>query len=96
MSGSILPKINIISQPKNGNATFLPNGDITYTPNNNFIGQDTLEYRLCSSIDPANCRLAKQIITVMAGNAINTLVATDDFYAIMKGVYFDQCKYHHQ
>ncbi|MBK6365593.1 MAG: Ig-like domain-containing protein [Saprospiraceae bacterium] len=78
-------RMNIISQPKNGTATLLPNGDITYTPNNNFVGQDTLEYRLCSSIDPANCRLAKQIITVMAGNAINTLVATDDFYAIMKG-----------
>ena len=78
-------EITIISQPQNGNATLLSNGNINYNPDNNFIGQDTLVYRLCSSSEPGNCRMARQIITVMAGNALNSLVATDDFYAIMKG-----------
>ena len=35
-----------VSPPSNGSVILLPNGDFTYTPNLNFIGVDTFEYRI--------------------------------------------------
>lgn len=54
-------------------------GNITYTPNNNFVGQDTLTYQVCVTGEPSNCVTAVQIITVTETIADNTTIAADDF-----------------
>jgi hypothetical protein len=51
--------------PANGNITIDPlTGNITYTPNAGFMGQDTLVYEVCDSGIPVMCDTALVIITV--------------------------------
>ncbi|MBK9042687.1 MAG: hypothetical protein IPN97_05685 [Saprospiraceae bacterium] len=78
-------KITIVSIPKNGDVVLSTNGNVTYSPKQNFVGQDTIIYSVCASNNHFNCKLSKQIVTVLANNADNTLAATDDFYYLFKG-----------
>ncbi len=55
------------------------NGNITYTPALNFVGNDTLRYQVCVTGEPTNCSQANQIISVFAATALNSTVAADDF-----------------
>jgi uncharacterized protein YjdB len=72
--------VTIISQPSRGTASVNgTTGDITYTPNNNVIGIDSLVYRVCVDGEPLNCATAKQFITVNGPTADNTTTAADDF-----------------
>lgn len=70
--------VNILTNPKYGVATVLPNGSIYYISNPAFKGLDTLIYRACVEGEPYNCYNSKQIITVNALNAENSTVAADD------------------
>jgi uncharacterized protein YjdB len=78
-------KISITSLNANGNVILSTNGNTNYTPDQDFIGQDTIIYNVCASNDNTNCKTSKQIVTVMAANANNTLVAGDDFFILFKG-----------
>jgi len=72
--------VTITDAPSNGTTSINPTtGDITYTPNNLFVGLDTLTYQVCVTGEPANCATAKQIITVNAPTALNSTIAADDF-----------------
>ncbi|MCI5059086.1 MAG: Ig-like domain-containing protein [Flavobacteriales bacterium] len=76
--------------PSNGNATVnLTTGEITYTPNNGFIGIDSLQYNICDDGNPLppQCAFAWVYIVVdslnippvivdSSGNPIDTLVFT--------------------
>lgn len=60
-------------------------GTSIYTPNIGLTGQETIVYSVCSQENPGNCVTARQIITINAQNAINTVVGVDDFKVGMKG-----------
>ncbi|MFN7312563.1 MAG: Ig-like domain-containing protein, partial [Bacteroidota bacterium] len=45
----------ILIQPKNGSATVQSNGTISYTPNNNYFGLDSIFYRICDNGTPVLC-----------------------------------------
>lgn len=70
----------IIDNPSNGLAT-VDNltGDIEYTANSGYTGQDTLVYRVCVMGATTRCATAKQIISVFNSTADNSTVADDDF-----------------
>jgi len=54
------------SLPSNGTITINPGtGEITYTPDSNFTGTDTLIYEVCDSGIPVLCDTALVIITVL-------------------------------
>ena len=61
--------VTIVTPPSNGTVTIDPvTGEITYTPNPNFNGTDTLIYSICDTGMPVLCDTAVVIITV---NPIN-------------------------
>ncbi|MBK7008820.1 MAG: hypothetical protein IPH36_09400 [Saprospiraceae bacterium] len=70
----------ITDNPSNGSATVdLLTGDIEYTADPGFTGQDTLVYRVCVMGATTRCATAKQIISVFNSTADNSTVADDDF-----------------
>lgn len=73
--------VTVTSAPANGTTSVNPaTGNITYTPNNNFVGIDVLTYQVCDLSSPTpRCATAYQIITVNAASAVNTTIAADDF-----------------
>ncbi|NNM16577.1 MAG: tandem-95 repeat protein, partial [Bacteroidia bacterium] len=59
--------VAIISGPLNGVATVNPiTGQITYTPNSGFIGNDQLSYLVCDFGLPVCCDTANVILTVLS------------------------------
>ncbi|MDF3026439.1 MAG: outer rane adhesin like protein [Fluviicola sp.] len=61
--------VTVVTPPSNGNVTVDPvTGEISYTPNPNFNGIDTLIYSICDTGMPVYCDTAMVIITV---NPIN-------------------------
>ena len=40
----------IVTNPQNGTATVNDDGTVSYTPNEGFVGMDSLVYRICSSV----------------------------------------------
>ena len=72
--------VAITTQPKNGTATVnATTGDITYTPNADFTGNDTLYYKVCDNNTPSLCTNAMQVITVEATGSENSTQAADDY-----------------
>jgi large repetitive protein len=68
--------ITIEDAPNYGVAVVNPDGTILYTPNANYVGLDTLIYRLCDNGTPQLCDTAIVFITVSATN--NAPVANVD------------------
>lgn len=60
-------------------------GIASYTPNPSVTGQETIIYTVCSQQNASNCISAKQILTINAPNASNSVVGVDDFKVGMKG-----------
>ncbi|MEO6132478.1 MAG: cadherin-like domain-containing protein, partial [Saprospiraceae bacterium] len=58
----------ITDPPNHGTATVNGDGTITYTPNPNFNGVDSLVYQICDNGVPPLCDTALVIITVVAVN----------------------------
>lgn len=54
-----------LSGPNNGSVTILAGGTLTYTPDLDFIGQDTLSYYICDDGVPSLCDTTTVIITVL-------------------------------
>ncbi len=72
--------VTVTSGPSHGGATVDgATGNITYTPEAGFTGQDTLTYSVCVDGELANCATSYQVITVNSGSALNSTVAADDF-----------------
>lgn len=76
----------VIQNPTNGTATVnISNGDITYTPNLNFTGNDTLFYSVSDNVQPvAGVASAMQVISVIEAGITNTTFAADDYSQILK------------
>ena len=64
----------IVISPENGTAEFNSDATLTYTPNAEFSGLDSLQYQICSDVCPDNCDQAWAYITV------NPPVNEDCFY----------------
>ncbi|MBL0048663.1 MAG: tandem-95 repeat protein [Bacteroidetes bacterium] len=78
---------NLISGPDSGIVIFNNDGTFTYTPNNNFIGNDTLVYSVCDNALPSLCDTAIVVIGVNTTNlapiAVNdTNLNTDEDTAL--------------
>jgi len=72
--------VHITVLPLHGNAVVNTiTGDISYAPNLNFTGVDSLVYEVCVLNEATNCASARQIISVIALNSENTTLASDDF-----------------
>jgi large repetitive protein len=72
---------------KGGTATVnTTTGTITYTPPLDFIGVDTVQYRVCDNQPTPMCAVAYQVITVLAPGAPNTTSAADDYKETVQGV----------
>ena len=54
-------------------------GSITYTPNNGYVGLDSLIYTVCDNASPANCEVATVYYTISTSTPNNVLVANDDY-----------------
>ena len=59
-------------------------GTFTYTPPENFTGEDTFNYTLCDAETPVNCSSAKVTITVTGSDP----VAVDDTYEVEENATF--------
>ncbi len=66
--------VAVLSPPSNGTAVVNPDGSITYTPNENWFGLDSLLYQVCD--DDGACGTATVYITVTDVN--DAPVALDD------------------
>ena len=58
----------VITPPSNGTHVVNPDGSITYTPDTNFFGLDTIQYVVCDTGVPPLCDTAFMYITVTAVN----------------------------
>ncbi len=64
----ILVNPTLIQDPSHGTFTVLPNGDFTYTPDNGYVGEDTLQYSICDNGTPGpKCDTTFVVITVLSG-----------------------------
>ena len=76
--------MSIIDSSQNGSAVLSGTGSLSYTPDPGFIGHDTILYQVC--VSGSNCSQSRQIITVNAPNALNSIFASDDFAYTLKGI----------
>lgn len=69
--------MSITTPANNGSTTINPNRTITYNPNNNFVGVDSIIYRVCYTDYPTICDEGKVRVTITPNNPIiNNDVAT--------------------
>ncbi|ROU07236.1 DUF7507 domain-containing protein [Lysobacter enzymogenes] len=59
-----LVTITVTTDPANGTTVVNSDGTITYTPRNNFSGDDVYTYTICEKLNPTNCATAKVSVTV--------------------------------
>lgn len=80
---SLIPNLYTFGTPGRGTAALLPNGTVSYIPALNFLGIDTVYYRVCNVIAPTSCDSA-MIIIQYTNDPIALInlppLATDDFY----------------
>lgn len=76
--------VSITRSPRRGRALVIaPSSDITYIPDEGFMGQDTLTYMVCDDRSPMpNCNTGYQIITVLPSSASHAVVASDDYLLV--------------
>jgi hypothetical protein len=72
----------VVKNPENGDIILNPDGTYTYTPNTDFVGNDTVIYSLCDGGVPELCDTAILVITVLFVN--DPPVAVNDFITIPK------------
>ncbi|MEZ4854530.1 Ig-like domain-containing protein [Flavobacterium sp.] len=73
--------ITSYTQPDHGDLDFdMTTGEYTYTPDPNFVGEDTFTYTICDNATPAACDEVVVTITVLPlpEEGVNTTVAIDD------------------
>lgn len=74
----------LITSPNNGSVTIAEDGTYTYTPNTDFVGQDSFVYEVCDDGDPVTCDQATVTITVILDQSgqVNYTFARDDVFYI--------------
>jgi hypothetical protein len=69
---------NPISYVKNGKLTIHQNGTFSYTPDDNFLGQDNFTYSICDETPESLCDTVNVTLQVRPNNGKNDTYATDD------------------
>ncbi|MFZ1703295.1 MAG: hypothetical protein WAT79_03055 [Saprospiraceae bacterium] len=82
-------KVTIEVPPLNGLAEFRIDQKMEYVPNLDFIGSDTIVYKICAENNDQNCRITRMIIVIKDVDASPSLSATDDFFFIDKNNVLD-------
>jgi gliding motility-associated-like protein len=82
-NGGILGTPTIIDTPNNGTATVNPDGTITYVPDPDFHGPDTLTYIVCDNGAPSKCDTAEVIVNIVPVN--DAPVITDVSTTVVAG-----------
>ncbi len=74
--------INVIpaTSPTNGTLTINPDGTFQYIPTLGIYGVETFSYQVCDDGSPQACAIVPVTITILEGNNVNDLYATDDFF----------------
>jgi len=75
--------LTILNPPNHGTASINSDHQLTYTPQADFIGVDTIDYRICLD-DGITCNQSQHIILVNHHTAQNSVVANDDFYYTLR------------
>ena len=57
--------VSLVTNPAKGIAVVLSNNNLKYTPNNGFVGEDSLVYQICSPINTSQCSTAKIYYTII-------------------------------
>ncbi|GAB4016836.1 Ig-like domain-containing protein [Spirosoma koreense] len=76
-SGTLDPP-TIVSPPTHGTATVGPDGNIIYTPDPGYYGDDVLTYQVCDAATSL-CTTAQEVIHVLPPSSPNTTLAADDY-----------------
>ncbi len=66
--------LTIISGPANGTASTNGTDNITYDPNDDFSGLDTIAYKVCLTSDPDLCDSALLVVYVTVPSAVETML----------------------
>ena len=74
--------VTSVTDPTNGTVTINPDGTITYTPNDNFVGTDTITYTICDDGNPVACNEATITVTVTPDCAANPIQLVADIDCI--------------
>ncbi len=75
----LLLSTNLLTEPLSGSAV-ISGDEITYTPDNNFYGRDSMQYEVCNT--PGNqCDTAWILIDVIAVNDAPEILSNDTVYA---------------
>jgi len=75
--------VTVVGGPNNGTATVDSTGAITYMPDPNFNGMDTIQYAVCDNGTPPLCDTA--LVTVNVAPVQDTIVANDDMAGVNPG-----------
>jgi gliding motility-associated-like protein len=63
--------VSIVDGPAHGTITINKDGSVTYTPNSNFSGTDTIVYNVCDNGTPQLCATGTIVITVEPASVTN-------------------------
>ena len=75
--------VTIAVNPAHGSVVVNSDGTITYTPSSNFLGSDSVTYRVCDNSSPTPlCQTAVVYFTVNAANAPAATTAVDDYASV--------------
>ncbi len=78
--------ITLVTLPANGvSLVNTTTGDVTYTPNNNFVGIERYTYRICDNGTTPLCDTAIQEIYIFDATIPNSTQAADDYYTTFGG-----------
>jgi len=69
---------SLLHNPAHGTATINSSGNVIYTPNSNFAGNDTIDYQVCDNGTPQMCASGRIIITVNSVAPANHAPAITD------------------
>ena len=72
-----------VTLPMNGSVVINTDGSYTYTPDENYVGNDQFLYTICDDGTPQACDTATVYLTIMAEN---TVVAKNDINQTLKNI----------
>jgi len=77
--------MSTVDDVSNGAIAYDALGNITYTPDEGFVGYDTLTYQVCDA-GGSECSSSQVVFTVNDSSAANSVTASDDFAFTMRGI----------
>ena len=70
-----------VTYPNHGTVTLHINGDIFYTPDTDFVGLDSFQYKTCDNVFPSLCDIATVYINILLVYINNAPIAINDTFS---------------